>query len=336
MSKEESGGGGMASRVAAMVAGRERLRQAGVRPCGSIPYHEGEPDAVRLAKRLREQINPPLSFRAIALELERQGFRNRKGNRYAAMNIKEMVDGPMPKGVVQGIESPPLAPVIPLRPVPIVHGWHGMRKRDQAAYRPEDWQIWAALGIDDARLIDVAPGSPAWLADLRDGAWITAINDMPFDGFINGAVGQIIEVRAQLPGVGPVIRKLVLVAPPEKKSKAPRQQTREPAWKLEPPVLPGKRVFKDSRPALLEFAARHPHVKRHVWLLLHLLQREWRKGIIVKHKTIAEAVKCHVSRVKRAQSCCQHFGFLRVNSGKRTRQHNSYEVCWPADAPKRD
>jgi len=205
-----------------------------------------------------------------------------------------------------------------------------MIARDQAKYRPDDWQIWAALANDDARLVEVAPGSPAWFADLRDGAWITAMNGGPFESF-HGAIGDVIEVRAQMPGIGPVIRKLVLAAPPLKKAvKAPRGSSRVPKWKHEPPVLAGKRVFKDSRPAFLEFAARHPHVRRHVWFLMELLKREWRKGIILKHKTIAEAAGCHVSTVKLSQSCCQHFGFCRVTSGKRSRKHNTFEVCWPA------
>jgi hypothetical protein len=34
--------------------------------------------------------------------------------------------------------------------------------------------------------------------------------------------------------------------------------------------------------------------------------------------------------VKRAQMCCQHFGFLHVLSGKAKHRSNAYEVCWPA------
>jgi hypothetical protein len=85
-----------AERLAALAAGRDRLRKAGVRPCGSVPYWEGEPAAVILVKQLREQTNPPLSLRAIAEELERQGHLNRKGRRYSPSNIKEMVEGRMP------------------------------------------------------------------------------------------------------------------------------------------------------------------------------------------------------------------------------------------------
>jgi hypothetical protein len=189
--------------------------------------------------------------------------------------------------------------------------------------------------------VDSAPGSPAWLNGLQTGFWIRSINDRPFDDFerSGGGVGDVVILRAEVPGIGPVIRSLTLSAEPSK-ARSPRQKIaakrQSPAWKREAPVLAGKRVFKDARPALLEFAAAHPHVKRHIWLLVHLLKREWRKGIIVKHETIAKAVGCHVSRVKRAQSCCEHFGFLRVISGKRSRKYNTYEVCWPSDARKSD
>jgi hypothetical protein len=230
--------------------------------------------------------------------------------------------------------SPPLAPVIPLRPdapTPAARGWHGMQARDQASYRPEDWRVWGALGNDDARLIDVTPGSPAWLADLRDGAWITAINGQPFEDFSGGLAGQIIEVRALLAGIGPVVRQLVLAAPPARAKKPVRQaeQKRQPAWKLLDPVPPGKRVYKDTRARYLEYASRHPFARKHVWFLTELLKRDWKRGIIPRHKTIAEAVGCSVSTVKRAQTCCEYFGFVRVASGQRSHRHNTYEVCWP-------
>jgi hypothetical protein len=205
-----------------------------------------------------------------------------------------------------------------------------MRARDQARYRPEEWRVWGALGNDDARLVDVTPGSPAWLADLRDGAWVIAINAQPFEDFTGGVAGQTIEVRAFQAGIGPIVRQLVLAAPPARTKKAARPATRLPTWKLEPPVLPGKRVYKDTRARYLEYAARHRFVHKHVWFLTELLKRDWKKGIIPRHKTIAEAVGCSVATVQRAQACCHHLGFVKVTSGQRSHRHNTYEVCWPA------
>jgi hypothetical protein len=227
--------------------------------------------------------------------------------------------------------------VVPLRPaaVPLaVRGWHGIKKR-QEPWTAEQYETWAALG-GESYLVDSASSSPAWLNGLQTGFWIRSINDQPFDDFerSRGRVGDVVIVRADVPGIGPVIRSLTLSAEPSKQARAPRQNTeakrRSPQWKSEPPVLAGKRVFKDSRPAFLELAARHPHVRRHAWLLTELLKREWRIGIKIRHKKVAEAVGCSRATVQRAQDCCQHFGFLHVISGKAKHRSNSFEVCWPA------
>jgi hypothetical protein len=239
-------------------------------------------------------------------------------------------------------DSPSLAPVIQLRPA-AVRGWHGIKKRPEP-WTAEQYETWAALG-DECYLVDSAPDSPAWLNGLQNSFWVRSINDQSFDTFerSGGRVGDVVIVRAEVPGIGPVIRSLTLSAEPRKKVRSPRQNAeanhQAPQWKREPPVLAGKRVFKESRPAFLEFAARHPHVRRHAWLLTELLKHEWRIGIKIRHRKIAEAVGCHPSTVKRAQTCCQHFGFLRVISGKAKHRSNSFEVCWPAGSepqPRRD
>jgi hypothetical protein len=226
--------------------------------------------------------------------------------------------------------------IVPLHPAAPARGWHGIKKRPEP-WTAEQYETWSALG-GDCYLVDSAPGSPAWLNGLQTAFWIRSINDQSFDDFerSRGRVGDVVIVRADVPGIGPVIRSLTLSAEPQKQARAPRQNTeakrRSPQWKSEPPVLPGKRVFKDSRPAYLEFAARHPYIRRHVWLLAELLKREWRKGIIVRHKTVAEAAKCSPRTVKRAQAICAHFGFLSVESGKRAHRHNTFSVCWPSGA----
>ena len=213
-------------------------------------------------------------------------------------------------------------------------GYHGMKACNQKRYRPEDWAIWGKLG-DNARLVDVVPNSPAWLGDMRSGVWVLSINEMPFEVFEKSftAVGAVADVEAFCPKLGTFRRRLVLTEPPAKTSTAIRQKKRRrPKWADERPVLPGKQVFKDSRPRYLEFAANHPFVRRHVWLLTSLLRMQWHRGIIPRHITVANAAGCSISAVKRSQACCQHFGFLRVISGKRAHRHNTYEVCWPADS----
>jgi hypothetical protein len=219
--------------------------------------------------------------------------------------------------------------VVPFPVTAKVRGWHGMTARNQKRYSVDDWKTWGELG-DDARLVDSTHGSPAWLGDLRLGVWILSINGIGFEAFerLPAAVGDVIEVQAFAVGLGSFGRKLVLVPPPAKT--APRQRSRvPPAWTREQSVLPGKRVFKDSRPAYLELAAKHPFVRRHVWMLTRLLKLDWHRGITPRHKTIAKAAECSTAAVKRSQACCRHFGFLRVTSGKRTHHHNTYEVTWP-------
>jgi hypothetical protein len=227
----------------------------------------------------------------------------------------------------------PAAMIVPLRPpaAPAACGWHGMKARTQRRYTSEDWKRWGELG-EDARLVDSERGSPAWLADVRTGTWVLSINGHPFDAFerAGAAVGTAVCVKAFFPGLDTFSRTFLLIEPPTKTS-APRRRD-PPAWTRERPVLPGKRVFKDSRARYLEFAARHPFVRRHVWFLAELLKRDWHRGIIPRHATIAAAAGCGTSSVKRSQACCQHFGFVRVISGKRAHKHNTFEVCWPAGA----
>jgi hypothetical protein len=213
-------------------------------------------------------------------------------------------------------------------------GWHGMTARPHRRYRPDDYAAWNEIGNDaDACLVDTVRDSPAWLGDIKSGTWVISINGMGFDAFERSspAVGAVIEVRAFAAGLGSFSRRIVLIAPPEKDhSSGPRQRNRAPpAWKRERPVLPGKPVFKDARPCYLELAARHPFVRRHVWLLTTLLKMHWHRGITPRHTTIAKAAGCSTTAVKRSQACCQHFGFLKVTSGKRLHRHNRYEVTWP-------
>jgi hypothetical protein len=223
--------------------------------------------------------------------------------------------------------------VIPLRAIAPTSGWHGIKARHQKRYTPQDWRLWADLKEDDARLADSTRGSPAWLSDLQTGFWVLSINGKPLEAFerFAAAVGDCIEVRAFSPQLGSFSRRIVLVEQPASMPLVPRGRKRTaPAWTRERPVLSGKCVSRKMRPAYLEFAAAHPFVRRHVWLLARLLKMEWRRGIIARHKTIAEAAGCSLSSVKLSQAVCQHFGFLRVRSGKRSHKHNSYEVCWPA------
>jgi hypothetical protein len=239
------------------------------------------------------------------------------------------------------MDSPPhplaTGDIVPFPGTPSVkaRGWHGMTARSQKRYSSDDWKTWGSLAIDQARLVDGVPGSPAWLGDIRRGVWILSINAMGFDAFeqLPAVVGDVVEVQAFSPGLGSFSRKLILVGQPRTASPSRQRSRVPPAWTREQPVLPGKQVYKDSRPRYLEFAAKHPFVRRHVWLLTTLLKMHWHRGITPRHSTIAKAAGCSTMAVKRSQACCRHFGFLRVISGKRSHRHNSYEITWPAGSP---
>jgi hypothetical protein len=224
--------------------------------------------------------------------------------------------------------------VIPLRQTSPPRGWHGIKKRPEP-WTAQEYETWSALG-GECYLVDSAPGSPAWLNGLQSGFWIRSINDQPFDDFdrSGGRIGDVVIVRAEVPGIGAVLKALTLGAQPLKRVQSERQKAdtkrSAPKWKSEPPVLPGKRVYKDSRARYLEYAARHPLVRKHVWFLTELLKRDWKRGIIPRHATIAKAVGCSIATVQRSQACCQHFGFVNVISGQHAHRHNTFEVCWPA------
>ena len=120
-----------------------------------------------------------------------------------------------------------------------------------------------------------------------------SIDGISLDDFeiCGGAVGRVVEVCAYIKGLGTRTYKFALVEKPsDRAKKAP------PTWKGERPVPPGENVSRRDRLRYLEFAARHPYVRRHVWLLSELLKREWYREIIPRHATIAAATGCSMTR----------------------------------------
>src|SRR5437879_4579316 len=110
--------------------------------------------------------------------------------------------------------------VVPLHPAAPTRGSHGIKKRP-GPWPAEQYQTWSALG-GDCYLVDSTPGSPAWLNGLQATFWIRSINDQPFDDFerLGGRIGDVVIVRAEVPGIGPIIRSLTLSAEPQKQGRA--------------------------------------------------------------------------------------------------------------------
>lgn len=86
--------------VAALAAKRARGERTGGIPYGydlsgdnkTLIANKLEIDAISLMKSMRDQ---GLSLRAIGEELERRGIATKKGGKWAAMTIKQLIDNPL-------------------------------------------------------------------------------------------------------------------------------------------------------------------------------------------------------------------------------------------------
>jgi len=84
--------------VAKLRAARERKRQVAGKCEGRKSFAEKEPETVILAKRLyrRSPKGHRRSLRAVAAELAKLGYINKRRQPHSASSIKSMIDGPMP------------------------------------------------------------------------------------------------------------------------------------------------------------------------------------------------------------------------------------------------
>jgi hypothetical protein len=81
-------------------AGEDRKRATGVKTEGRKALAETNPDAVKLAKRLRRvspKIGERMSLRKIASVLAAAGHLNERGQPFNAKSIQAMIDGPQPR-----------------------------------------------------------------------------------------------------------------------------------------------------------------------------------------------------------------------------------------------
>ena len=144
-------------------------------------------------------------------------------------------------------DSPPLAPVITLRAAaapPALRGWHGMIERSHAQYSPADWMAWGTVDpTGNARIVDVAPWSPAASAGVVSGDWILSLNGERLDTFDRrGAlVGTRVRVTVHRLGIAPWIADLVLMPPP---ARTRRERLPLPAY---PQVACGRRLGAKQR-----------------------------------------------------------------------------------------
>jgi hypothetical protein len=86
--------------VSKLKSTRDRKRTTGVKVEGRKALSETNPEAVKLAKRLRRaspKNGERMSLRRISQRLADAGHLNERGQPYSAKSVKAMVDGPRPK-----------------------------------------------------------------------------------------------------------------------------------------------------------------------------------------------------------------------------------------------
>ncbi len=90
--------------VSKLKSARDRKRPTGVKVEGRKALAETNPDAVKLAKRLRRaspKTGERMGLRKISSALADAGHLNERGQPFNAKSIQAMVDGPRPKEIVQ-------------------------------------------------------------------------------------------------------------------------------------------------------------------------------------------------------------------------------------------
>ena len=158
-----------------------------------------------------------------------------------------------------------------------------------------DWASVEAHGP----CVMVAPGSPAHRAGLRNGDFITSINDKSFYEFQANPPppGEMCYVQVFRKGLGKIHVTPFRVGSPPK-----------PAASLPPGELPGDPVHKTDRPRFIEHINKDRRLKSmDVRLLIGLINHDGKNGIFLKHSTLAREMNCSVSTVKRAIFECVHF-----------------------------
>jgi PDZ domain len=224
------------------------------------------------------------------------------------------------------------APVIPLRPAaPAAPGWHGMIERPHAQYTAADWVTWSAVDpTGNARIVDVAPFSPAATAGIASGDWVLTLNGERIDVFsARGApVGTHVCVTWHHPGNGMLAAPLILVPPPARKR---RERQAQPT--IYPQMASGRRLGAKERlqwqtamqsdHALVardrdvanRLATKYADRRNMAWPSRTTLSRDLRVSIRTVHRSILQLV---------------WRGWMRVISGRRTGESNRYLLTWPA------
>jgi hypothetical protein len=203
-------------------------------------------------------------------------------------------------------------------------GWHGMRPRNQKLYTPADWKTWGGRLAGVGVLVDVTPGSPAWRAHLRDGAWVLMINGQSMELFesVGAVVGTAVRVDAFHPDVGNVSVQFRLAERP--KPSRPRRAAITRA-------VSGAPVEKRERRQWLTKLSDCANLLPIDVAIATRLAMKYANGseAYPSIERLARDLRVSSRTVKRGIVRIRASGFIDVRSGKRAGRSNRYCLTWP-------
>jgi biotin operon repressor len=208
-------------------------------------------------------------------------------------------------------------------------GWHGMTASSR--HTQLDWRVYSDLGAGDIALVNVADYSPAYRAGLRNGSWVKKIDGKSFEEFENvGApIGTVLSVEAFHPARGHLETLITLTEKPKLK-RSPRSASRARV----PHTECGRTITRNDRPKWLTTLTTAKYLSMAArnfgsFLCNRAIDDD---GFTNRWSYQAVARELGVSRAtaKRAIAELRQSGFLKVQSGRKSRRVNGYTLTWPA------
>jgi hypothetical protein len=225
-----------------------------------------------------------------------------------------------------------IAHVIPLHPdasACVARGWHGMTERPHAQYTKADWAAWAiADPAGNARIVDVAPWSPAFKAGIISDDWVVSLDGECLDLWEQhgAAVGACIHVTGYR--AGPWALEVVLGSRP-----ARQLRQRQPRPMSFPQVTAGRRVGPKERLQWQAALSEDPALPARAIALAVRLSAKYADKYNAAwpgRARLARDLGVTVSTIDRMKARLSVRGWLKWMSGRRTGETNRYWMTWPA------
>jgi hypothetical protein len=224
--------------------------------------------------------------------------------------------------------------VIPLRPdarAPAPRGWHGMTPRALAKYTQSDYASWIAADLDgNARVVDVAPWSPAAKAGIMTGDWVVLVDGERLDMWeLHGAsVDARVRIMLYRHPTGRWAVDVILIQRPPR---LPRQ--RQVCAASGPYHAPGCHLGAKQR---LQWQAAMFNdrylsaLAREVATYLATVRANKANMAFPSRATIASDLGVSIRTIDRAVARLRGRGWIKVISGRGTGESNRYWLTWPA------